>query len=249
MPLATIALGANLPSPAGPPDATLAAVLPFLASNGHIAARSALYSTAPVGFAAQPRFLNAVVALSTDLPPRILLDALLSIERHFGRDRSAALPNGPRTLDLDLLLYGDLVLSEFDLEIPHPRLAQRAFVLVPLVEIAPIPSIPAPVSPPLNSSPISLPPIRARSSASQAPTGPATSSHSHNRTKAPTAGNRIGSNPISSWKIPDKMSPTFCVPHELPGSAHTPVLAAPPQVGGFHHAVAVLRIQGRTVRS
>jgi 2-amino-4-hydroxy-6-hydroxymethyldihydropteridine diphosphokinase len=129
MPLATIALGANLPSPAGPPDATLAAVLPFLASNGHIAARSALYSTAPVGFAAQPRFLNAVVALSTDLPPRILLDALLSIERHFGRDRSAALPNGPRTLDL--------VLSEFDLEIPHPRLAQRAFVLVPLVEIAP----------------------------------------------------------------------------------------------------------------
>jgi 2-amino-4-hydroxy-6-hydroxymethyldihydropteridine diphosphokinase len=137
MPLATIALGANLPRPAGPPDATLAAVLPFLASNGHIAARSALYSTAPVGIAAQPRFLNAVVALSTDLSPRILLDALLSIERHFGRDRSAALPNGPRTLDLDLLLYGDLVLSEFDLEIPHPRLAQRAFVLVPLVEIAP----------------------------------------------------------------------------------------------------------------
>jgi 2-amino-4-hydroxy-6-hydroxymethyldihydropteridine diphosphokinase len=137
MSLATIALGANLPSPAGPPDAALAAVLPLLASNGRIAARSSLYSTAPVGFADQPRFLNAVVALSTDLPPRILLDALLSIERHFGRDRSAALPNGPRTLDLDLLFYGDLVLSEFDLELPHPRLAQRAFVLVPLVEIAP----------------------------------------------------------------------------------------------------------------
>jgi 2-amino-4-hydroxy-6-hydroxymethyldihydropteridine diphosphokinase len=141
MPLAFIALGANLPSPAGPPDATLAAVLPLLAANGRIAARSSLYSTAPVGsppdFTDQPRFLNAVIALDTDLTPRIVLDALLSIERHFGRDRSTAPPNGPRTLDLDLLLYGDLVLSEFDLEIPHPRLAQRAFVLVPLVEIAP----------------------------------------------------------------------------------------------------------------
>jgi len=141
MPLAFIALGANLPSPAGPPDATLAAVLPFLASNGSITARSSLYSTVPVGIppglVAQPRFLNAIVALSTDLPPRILLDALLSIERHFGRDRSASLPNGPRTLDLDLILYGDLVLSEFDLQLPHPRLAERAFVLIPLVEIAP----------------------------------------------------------------------------------------------------------------
>jgi 2-amino-4-hydroxy-6-hydroxymethyldihydropteridine diphosphokinase len=141
MPLATIALGANLPSSAGPPDATLAAALPHLASIGRIAARSSLYSTAPVGsppgFAGQPRFLNAVVALSTDLTPRVLLDALLSIERLFGRDRSAGLANGPRTLDLDLLLYGDLVLSESGLEIPHPRLAQRAFVLIPLVEIAP----------------------------------------------------------------------------------------------------------------
>lgn len=137
MPLAYIALGANLTSPAGPPDATFAAALPLLASNGSIAACSSLYSTAPVGFADQPRFLNAVVALSTGLPPRILLDALLSIERHFGRDRSGSVPNGPRTLDLDLLLYDDLVLAEFDLEIPHHRLAQRAFVLIPLAEIAP----------------------------------------------------------------------------------------------------------------
>ncbi len=141
MPLAYVALGANLPSPAGTPDATFAAVLPLLAANGQIAARSSLYSTAPVGappgFIDQPRFLNAVIALSTDLPPRILLDALLSIERFFGRDRAASVPNGPRTLDLDLLLYDDLVLSEYDLEIPHPLLAQRAFVLVPLAEIAP----------------------------------------------------------------------------------------------------------------
>jgi 2-amino-4-hydroxy-6-hydroxymethyldihydropteridine diphosphokinase len=137
MRLAHIALGANLPSPAGPPDATLAAALQHIASLGRIAARSSLYSTAPVGFADQPRFLNAVVALSTDLAPRVLLDALLSIERLFGRDRSAGLANGPRTIDVDLLLCGDLVLSEFGLEIPHPRLAQRAFVLIPLVEIAP----------------------------------------------------------------------------------------------------------------
>jgi 2-amino-4-hydroxy-6-hydroxymethyldihydropteridine diphosphokinase len=138
---AYIALGANLPSPAGPPAATLAAALDHLASLGRITARSSLYSTAPVGlppgFVDQPRFLNAVIALDTALPPRILLEALLSIERHFGRDRSAGLPNGPRTLDLDLLLYDDLVLSEFDLEIPHPRVAQRAFVLIPLAEIAP----------------------------------------------------------------------------------------------------------------
>jgi len=137
MPLAYIALGANLPSPAGPPDATLAAALEHIASLGRIAARSSLYSTAPVGFADQPRFFNAVVALETGLAPRPLLDALLSIERRFGRDRSASVSNGPRTLDLDLLLYGDLVSTDSALEIPHPRLAKRAFVLVPLVEIAP----------------------------------------------------------------------------------------------------------------
>ena len=137
MPLAAIALGANLPSPAGPPDATLAAALQHFASLGRIAARSSLYSTAPVGFSDQPRFLNAVLALETNLAPRDLLAALLAIERDFGRDRAASVPNGPRTLDLDILLYGDLILSEPGLEIPHPRLVQRAFVLVPLAEIAP----------------------------------------------------------------------------------------------------------------
>ena len=142
MPLAYIALGANLPSPAGPPDATLAAALEQIASLGRIAARSSLYSTAPVGLADQPRFLNAVIALETDLAPRQLLDDLLFIERFFGRDRSGSVPNGPRTLDLDILLYGDLVLTEPGLEIPHPRLAERAFVLVPLAEIAPDLSIP-----------------------------------------------------------------------------------------------------------
>jgi 2-amino-4-hydroxy-6-hydroxymethyldihydropteridine diphosphokinase len=137
MPLAYIALGSNLPSHAGHPDATLGAALPQLASIGRITARSSLYSTAPVGLTNQPRFLNAVVALETALAPRTLLAALLFIERIFGRDRAVAVPNGPRTLDLDILLYGDLILSKPGLEIPHPRLAQRAFVLVPLAEIAP----------------------------------------------------------------------------------------------------------------
>ncbi len=137
MPLAYVALGSNLPSSAGPPDATLGAAARRLASLGTITARSSLYSTAPVGFADQPRFLNAVIALDTNLSPRDLLNALLAIERDFGRDRSASIPNGPRSLDLDILLYGELTVSEPGLEIPHPRLAQRAFVLVPLNEIAP----------------------------------------------------------------------------------------------------------------
>ena len=137
MSVAYIALGANLLSPAGPPEATLAAAAERLAAFGPIAARSSLYSTAPVGYANQPRFANAVVALETHLSPQQLLDGLLSIELDFGRDRIASPPNGPRTLDLDILFYGDMVLSESGLEIPHPRLAARAFVLVPLHEIAP----------------------------------------------------------------------------------------------------------------
>src|SRR5579862_7679931 len=141
MPLAYIALGANLPSPAGPPESPLAAAAEHLASLGRVTARSSLYSTTPVGLPHeiidQPRYLNAVVALETSLAPDQLLHALLAIERSFGRNRSSATPNGPRTLDLDILLIGDLIISEFDLQVPHPRFAERAFVLVPLNEIAP----------------------------------------------------------------------------------------------------------------
>jgi len=137
MHLAYIAFGANLPSLAGTPDATLAAALVEISALGRIAARSSLYSTAPVGVVGQPRFVNAVIAIETELAARSLLNELLSIERRFGRDRADSVANGPRTLDLDLLLYGDLILSEAGLEIPHPRLTQRAFVLVPLAEIAP----------------------------------------------------------------------------------------------------------------
>jgi 2-amino-4-hydroxy-6-hydroxymethyldihydropteridine diphosphokinase len=137
MQTAYIAMGANLASWAGGPEATLAAATTRIESLGRIARRSSLYSTKPVGFAEQPRFVNAVVALETELKPQELLKGLLAIEQEFGRDRTAGIHNGPRTLDLDILLFGDMKVSEHGLEIPHPRLAQRAFVLIPLNEIAP----------------------------------------------------------------------------------------------------------------
>ena len=133
---AHIGMGSNLASSAGPPDATLAAASVRLTSLGRVSKRSSIYSTEPVGFSDQPRFVNAVVELETELSPMELLDGLLEIEREFGRDRTASVPNGPRTLDLDILLYDDLILAEPNLDIPHPRLAERAFVLVPLCEIA-----------------------------------------------------------------------------------------------------------------
>ena len=134
---AYIGMGANLASSVGTPEATLAAAAARLDSLGKITGRSSLYSTEPVGFAAQPRFVNAVVALGTELAPRDLLHALLAIEQQFGRDRSAGVANGPRTLDLDILLFNDSTISEPGLEIPHPRLSERTFVLIPLCEIAP----------------------------------------------------------------------------------------------------------------
>jgi 2-amino-4-hydroxy-6-hydroxymethyldihydropteridine diphosphokinase len=134
---AYIGMGANLSGAAGSLEGTLAAAVERLGSLGHVTARSSLYSTAPVGFADQPRFVNAAIALETKLTPRELLDALLRIEREFGRDRSAAILNGPRTLDLDILLIDGIAVSEPGLEIPHPRLAERAFALIPLNEIAP----------------------------------------------------------------------------------------------------------------
>ncbi|MFP5234552.1 MAG: 2-amino-4-hydroxy-6-hydroxymethyldihydropteridine diphosphokinase [Acidobacteriota bacterium] len=136
METAYIGMGANLPSAAGPPDVTLAEALAWLSRCGRVVRRSSLYSTAPVGLAEQPRFLNAVAAVETELGPRELLDELLQIEQRFGRDRSSGVQNGPRTLDLDLLLYGDWVVEAARLEIPHPRLTERFFVLVPLAEIA-----------------------------------------------------------------------------------------------------------------
>jgi 2-amino-4-hydroxy-6-hydroxymethyldihydropteridine diphosphokinase len=137
MQTAYIAMGANLASWAGPPEVTMAAAASQMANLGRVRRRSSLYSTEPVGLKGQPRFLNAVIELETDLKPRDLLERLLSIEKEYGRDRVTAVPNGPRTLDLDILLYGDFQVSEPGLEIPHPRAAERGFVLVPLNEIAP----------------------------------------------------------------------------------------------------------------
>ena len=134
---AYIGMGANLPSAAGPPEATLSAALKRLAVLGHVAAKSSLYSTEPVGYSEQPKFINAVVALDTNANARELLGGLMQIEKDFGRDRTNAFPNGPRTLDLDILLFGDCIIDEPGLHLPHPRLAERAFVLVPLNEIAP----------------------------------------------------------------------------------------------------------------
>ena len=134
---AYIGIGGNVASWGGPPESTLAAAALRLQSFGQVAARSSLYSTEPVGFAEQPRFVNAAVALESILAPHELLHSLMAIEKEFGRDRSAGVVNGPRTLDLDILLFDDLILRERGLEIPHPRLAERAFVLVPLSEIAP----------------------------------------------------------------------------------------------------------------
>jgi 2-amino-4-hydroxy-6-hydroxymethyldihydropteridine diphosphokinase len=130
-------MGGNLASWAGPPEATLVGAVLRLQSLGRVVGRSSLYSTEPIGIAEQPRFVNAVVALETKLQPRQLLSKLMAIEIEFGRDRSASLQNGPRTLDLDILLFDDVQIDEPGLEIPHPRLAERAFVLIPLREIAP----------------------------------------------------------------------------------------------------------------
>ncbi len=133
-----IALGANLGDPLATVNAAIA-VLRGLPQTEFVAA-SSLYRTAPVGLRHQPDFINAVVEVLTVLPAPTFLAQLFDIEARFGRQRS--LPNAPRTLDLDLLLYGDKVSSDAQLTLPHPRLHERAFVLAPLAEIAPLLTIP-----------------------------------------------------------------------------------------------------------
>lgn len=103
-------------------------------------ANSSLYRSAPVGKLDQPDFVNAVAVLATELTARELLEGLLAVESRHGRVRSV--PNGPRTLDLDLLLMGDQIIHEPGLELPHPRMHERAFVLVPMAEVSPEASIP-----------------------------------------------------------------------------------------------------------
>jgi 2-amino-4-hydroxy-6-hydroxymethyldihydropteridine diphosphokinase len=106
----------------------------------NITATSSLYETPPVGFLNQPNFINAVVQISSSINCNELLLKLFDIERIFGRVRREK--NGPRTLDLDILLFDDLVLESESLTIPHPRMHERLFVLIPLLEISPIIQIP-----------------------------------------------------------------------------------------------------------
>ena len=132
MTLAFVAIGANL----GDAQATVRQAMADLAGLPHsrVSARSSLYRSAPVD-ASGPDFINAVVALDTDLAPEALLAALQQLELRAGRERPYR--NAPRTLDLDLLRHGDTVMHSATLTLPHPRLEERAFVLLPLAEVAP----------------------------------------------------------------------------------------------------------------
>lgn len=131
--LAYIGLGANLQDPIAQVEHALEELGTL--EHGRLLARSSLYLSAPVGYDGQPDFVNAVAALETTLSPRALLDELFRIEQRHGRERH--FKNAPRTLDLDLLLYGAARFHEEGLTLPHPRMHGRAFVLRPLVEIAP----------------------------------------------------------------------------------------------------------------
>ena len=135
--LAAIALGSNLSSRFGAPADNLREAIHRLDDLGTVTAVSRFHETEPVGFTQQPRFLNAVALLETDIRPLDLLRGLLAIEHSMGRDRAKSPPKGPRIIDLDLLLYGSLVLDDAALTLPHPALHERRFVLVPLAEVAP----------------------------------------------------------------------------------------------------------------
>jgi 2-amino-4-hydroxy-6-hydroxymethyldihydropteridine diphosphokinase len=137
---AFVGLGSNL----GDREGTLRAAVGRLRSlqATRVLRVSTLRNTEPVGYVDQPRFLNGVVELETGLPAHELLGAMLELELGFGRDRSASPPRGPRTLDLDLLLYGSEEIAAPGLEVPHPRLHERRFVLEPLAELDPALEVP-----------------------------------------------------------------------------------------------------------
>ncbi len=132
---ALLALGGNLGDVRATLDRAVAALCDGPAVR--LLARSSDYRTPPWGLADQPAFVNLAIAIETGLPPRALLARAQAVERALGRDRAKERRWGPRPLDIDLIAYDDLVLAEGDLVLPHPRLFERAFVLVPLVEIAP----------------------------------------------------------------------------------------------------------------
>lgn len=135
MPEALIAFGGNI----GDARATLARAVQVFADGRSVRllARSSDYRTPPWGITDQPPFINACIAVETALAPHDLLARAHRVEREFGRDRAHEQRWGPRTLDIDILAYGDTALHDPDLTLPHPRLSERAFVLVPLAEIRP----------------------------------------------------------------------------------------------------------------
>ena len=137
---AFVGLGSNL----GDREATILRALARLKEESEIRVVrvSTLRETDPVGHVDQPQFLNGVVELETELPARDLLTRLLAIERELGRTRGDGPPLGPRTIDLDLLLYGEDTIAEAGLQVPHPRLHERRFALEPLAELDPSAVIP-----------------------------------------------------------------------------------------------------------
>ena len=130
---AFIALGSNLQNPEHQVQQALEAIKSH--EEIQFIRASSLYKTAPVGYNNQDDFINAVAEIKTDLAPIELLRNLLSIENTFGRERP--FPNAPRVLDLDLLLYDDIAMDSAELTLPHPRMHERGFVMIPLAEIAP----------------------------------------------------------------------------------------------------------------
>ena len=140
MTTAFVGIGSNL----GEPERQIAAALEELAAEDGIelVAASTLRETEPVGYLDQPSFLNGAAQLETALPPRELLERLLEIESRLGRVRGEGPRFGPRTIDLDLLLYGDAVVDEPGLTVPHPRLHERRFALEPLAELDPVLEVP-----------------------------------------------------------------------------------------------------------
>ena len=146
-----LALGSNI----GDREKNLREAIRLLAeSSVHVLRLSSIYETEPVDYLDQAWFLNAVLAAQTDLSPTALLRALRDIESHIGSKKAFA--KGPRLIDLDILLYDDATIDTPELQIPHPRMLQRNFVLVPLAEIAPVlrhPSWPSTVSDLLLNSP------------------------------------------------------------------------------------------------
>ena len=137
---AFVGIGSNL----GDRERQIAEALELLSGEDgiEVLAVSALRETEPVGYRDQPSFLNGAAALETELPAREVLDRLLAIERRLGRVRSEGPRFGPRTIDLDLLLYGAETIDEPGLQVPHPRLAERRFALEPLAELEPALEVP-----------------------------------------------------------------------------------------------------------